>query len=765
MSEVVVQEGDRGPVISNGLVRVAVHANRGTFSIESLADALVARLDDASVSLAVSNQRGYSTRGIGFIEEGTMPVSDAQGRGTALRLRREAEEHEPELAVTIALYEGCPFAVIQADAANSTSAPLRVDAFHVVDSAVVVLPSPAEGWRFYKEGWQSWSPSLVLAVSGEDVHMAPPVAGSGVGTAPAPGRFRSETVGAIADPAGGEGLVAGFISTADQLAQVEFERETSTVSAVSYADGIQLPPGGRLSSERLLAQLSSRPYEALQRYADALAAEMNAPRRFQAVSGWCSWYHYYWRVSEDDIISNLDQLAARRRELPLEYVQIDDGYQTGIGDWLTANEKFPHGMASLADEIHRRGFKAGIWLAPFLIGEKSDLWQQHPDWAVRYKEDRPYIAALNWMQQCYALDLTRDDVIAWLEDIFRTICGDWGYDYLKVDFLYAGAVNGIRHNPDITRAQAYRRGLEAIRRAAGERFILGCGNPLGPSVGLVDGSRIGPDVSPWWHPRPAPLDPERTGLSRPSTLNSIRNVILRSWMHGRLWLNDPDCLIVRETDTELTVDEIRTLTTVIGLSGGMVLDSDDLASLTEERRRLISLALPAYDTAATPVDFFQSDIPRRLELDCGSHRIVAVFNWDEETAEVRVRLPDGESVHVYDFWSGRYLGLRSKQLALDLPPHGCTLLRLTLPIDRSLLVGSTFHLTQGRMELFAEEWHGLHHRIQLLPVAVREGEVTIWAPPKAGAPRTEDAEVVPLNDGAWALKFRLDEPKVIDLRY
>ena len=104
MSEVVVQEGDRGPVISNGLVRVAVHANRGTFSIESLADALVARLDDASVSLAVSNQRGYSTRGIGFIEEGTMPVSDAQGRGTALRLRREAEEHEPELAQQLATW-------------------------------------------------------------------------------------------------------------------------------------------------------------------------------------------------------------------------------------------------------------------------------------------------------------------------------------------------------------------------------------------------------------------------------------------------------------------------------------------------------------------------------------------------------------------------------------------------------------------------------------------------------------------------------------
>ena len=47
-------------------------------------------------------------------------------------------------------------------------------------------------------------------------------------------------------------------------------------------------------------------------------------------------------------------------------------------------------------------------------------------------------------------------------------------------------------------------------------------------------------------------------------------------MHGRLWANDPDCLLVRTDRTKLTLDETRTLASAIGLSGGMMLSSDDL---------------------------------------------------------------------------------------------------------------------------------------------------------------------------------------------
>jgi alpha-galactosidase len=77
-------------------------------------------------------------------------------------------------------------------------------------------------------------------------------------------------------------------------------------------------------------------------------------------SGWCSWYYFYQQVTEDDIVRNLRFLEAHRRELPIDTVQIDDGYQADVGDWLTVNDKFPRGMGWLASEIKRAGYTPGI---------------------------------------------------------------------------------------------------------------------------------------------------------------------------------------------------------------------------------------------------------------------------------------------------------------------------------------------------------------------------------------------------------------------
>src|SRR5437667_1704108 len=132
-----------------------------------------------------------------------------------------------------------------------------------------------------------------------------------------------------------------------------------------------------------------------------------------------------------------------------------------------------------------------------------------------------------------------------MAEVRRSHCEGWGFDYVKIDFIYAGAVDGMRCDAEVTRAQAYRRGLEAIGEAVGERFVLGCGNPMGASVGLVNGAQISPDIAPFWKPRGRSDDPQRKRMSEPSALNAIRNTMTRWWMHGRLWQNDPDWLLVR----------------------------------------------------------------------------------------------------------------------------------------------------------------------------------------------------------------------------
>jgi alpha-galactosidase len=668
MSEVRHRHAPAGPVLENGVLRLAVCLDEGAFSLTH-ADSHDQVIPSACTGVALADGVSLASRGVGFDVEGVQPVEDAHGRGSVLTLRRRAAAGEPYLALTLTLYEEQPFAVIRSHLTNTTDGPLRVHALHVVRAALPALEARPADWRFYKHGWQSFSPALTLSAADDDVPAFAPIVDPATRPSGQDGLV-SELVTSLHEPASGQTITVGFVSAADQFSQVWLEREGATLTAASYADGIEIAPGAELSSERAAIDITPDTLSALVRYGEALGCEMGALSWPHIPSGWCSWYHYFERLTEENIVVNLERLAEHRDEVPLEYVQVDDGYQAAIGDWLTVNEKFPHGMAWLAERIHERGFKAGLWLAPFLVGARSRLLAEHPDWLVRDEVGGPVVAIQNWEQLCYALDCTRPDVIDWLEAVFRTVTEDWGYDYVKIDFIYAAAVDGVRHDRNVTRAQAYRRGLGAVRRAVGDRFVLGCGAPIGPSVGLVNGMRIGPDVAPFWHP-PARLGP-RVSLSLPATANALRNAITRFWMHSRLWLNDPDCLLLRDSETDLTLDEVRTLATVVAMSGGMVLDSDDLTRLSPERRRLLATLLPLRGAAALPLDMFQHDPPQVLWRE--SEGLLAVINWADEATDVSVRLPL-PAARLTDFWTGEDSGIDQGEVTFRrLPPHASKLL-------------------------------------------------------------------------------------------
>jgi alpha-galactosidase len=191
---------------------------------------------------------------------------------------------------------------------------------------------------------------------------------------------------------------------------------------------------------------------------------------------------------------------------------------------------------------------------------------------------------------------------------------------------------------------------------------------MGPSVGLVNGMRIGPDVAPSWHPE-ARLG-RRVSLSLPAAANALRSAIARFWMHNRLWLSDPDCLLLRDSETDLTADEVRTLATVVAMSGGMVLDSDDLTQLSPERRRLLATLLPLRGAAALPLDMFHRDPPQVLWR--AADNLLAVINWADEATDVSVRLPV-PAARLADFWTGEDLGVHRREATLPLAPHASKL--------------------------------------------------------------------------------------------
>jgi len=756
--------------VESGRTRLRVSLEDGTASIASgrwrpvdRAAALVELADGRVISAPHWQLEGRPAR-----------FADAHGRGARATLASELAGGL-RLRLEACAYDARPFVLLRLGIENGGRETHRVRRFVPLAAGALALRSEPAAWRAFRHGWQSWTPTLSLSGAQRDIDVMPPMHAP-VDTSSERGAFASEEVAALLDPDAGRSIVLGFVTARSQWTQVRIRTGRREIEAVAFADGAPLRPGETLWSERLLIDLEGNANDALARYAEALTREMGPCVPARVPTGWCSWYYYFQDVTEADVLKNLAFLREQRARLPFDCVQIDDGYQANIGDWTTANEKFPRGMGFLAEEIKRAGFTPGLWLAPFLAGETSRLYAEHPDWAIRDERGEPAPALWNWQQTNYGLDCTHPDAEAWLRELFRTVTRDWGYEYVKIDFLYGAALAGRRYDADASRIEAYRRGLRAVRESVDDRFVLGCGALMGASAGLVDGMRIGPDVAPWWRfNRPMPKRPGRPRASGvPSVENALRNVLSRAWMHGRLWANDPDCLLVREDRTKLTLPEVQSLATAIALSGGMVLASDDMTRLSPERLEIVSLLLPPLGDAPVVPDLMDDSMPSLMETEVSrafeSWRLLGAFNWQRKRNTLRVALPKGRW-HVFELWEGRYYGSRERHIDLpEVPSHGARLLALRKAQPRPQLIASTFHYSMGGAEIDDVSYDGRRRtlRVRLRPVAKKDGEIVVHAP--AGyrsAEATLDGEAIASRREGRLLRFSfaLEQPRELRVRF
>jgi alpha-galactosidase len=446
--------------------------------------------------------------------------------------------------------------------------------------------------RLLEQGWQSWSPVEVRDV--DDVRprrrLAPHWARATWHAAPdLAGRAVSADQFALVHSEDDDTVVVGFLGGARHLATIVAAPGAPAgepnLWAVAWLDGVELGPGEEWTLDPLW--LAEGP--AAERYAefvDHWAAVAGARAGGPSPYGWCSWYQYFWKVRPQGVRDNLALAAAHG----LELVQLDDGYQRAVGDWLDPAGAFAGpgqaGQAGgLAREIGDAGLEAGIWTAPFLATRRSRLMKDHPDWFVRGDRGRPLRAMwnpLSWKGWAFALDTTRPEVLDHLRTVFSALRA-LGFGYHKIDFCYAAAMAGRRAGDGrLTRAQALHAGLRAVREGIGEdATLLGCGCPFGPAVGVVDAMRVSPDTAPRW----------RAGLVRapgypdtaPAAANALRASVLRAPLHRRLWVNDPDCLLLRPTDTHLHAEQRRILAAVVEGTGGCTVVSDDLASYGPEQ--------------------------------------------------------------------------------------------------------------------------------------------------------------------------------------
>jgi alpha-galactosidase len=536
------------------------------------------------------------------------------------------------------------------------------------------------------------------------------------------GRYISESVTAISDTTSKGTIVLGFCTLADNYSRIVMDHfsSPSQISWLSTYSQFDNTPLNQLikrpiCSEELFITFKTlgQGYHGLITYAEVTGKKMKARVRKPLV-GWCSWYYYYTQISDATLLSNV-RFFEQAPDIPIDLIQLDDGYFTEIGDYTSFNEKFPNGITEFVQIVRKQNKIPGIWIAPFFASENSNLYQNHPKWFILSRDDHElFPICYNWGQFEYGLDLTQTNVQHHIDHLIDTIINQWNMEFIKIDFIYAASVFESNYfNKGLTRAQIYREGVKLIRNAMGDQtYLLGCGAPLGPSVGLVDAMRVSEDTKELWDFGNEPVYGDHC------LKYALIGSIYRSFMHLNFWINDPDCLIVRKADSELNDNEIKLQITVFGLSGGQLFISDDMTKLEADRLDLALKLIPPYYESAIPIDALYEPLPTLYLLETqtrfGIRALLSVINWTDEVISRKLYLKDiltktlvSDRYLVFDWWDKKLLGSFHPSrtiLQIEIPPHGCRYFGI-VPYGSQenkkspIILSSTLHISQGCLEI------------------------------------------------------------------
>lgn len=180
-----------------------------------------------------------------------------------------------------------------------------------------------------------------------------------------------------------------------------------------------------------------------------------------------TWYSAWSHVNEADIKRQVDLAAS----LGFESFTIDHGWYAQAGDWRPDPQKFPNGLAAIADYAHSKGLKFGLWLAFGLAGRESEVARQHPDWLARANGE----PRLSGFAQDYVLCLAKPEAQNWAKAELDRAVREYKLDWFEYDMELVNECDG-RTDANYASTQAFYNILDDLRARHPSLIIENCSN-------------------------------------------------------------------------------------------------------------------------------------------------------------------------------------------------------------------------------------------------------------------------------------------------
>lgn len=420
--------------------------------------------------------------------------------------------------------------------------------------------------------------------------------------------------------------------------------------------------------------------EQLRFAAKEIGAQMNARTPKDPSYMWCSWYYDYYNFSMDQLESYLKGFESWEYAHDLKYIQIDNCYLPSLGDWLLPNHRFPNGLKPAFDLIKSYGYRPAVWVGIFMVGNRSTLYREHPDWILHDLDGKPVVELEFYGEErlfgCpdeeyYVLDTSHPDALAYVGEVFRTM-KEWGAELFKTDFMLWGIKDSTkvkRYTPGKTSVEYMIDVLKVIREAIGEEtYWLGCIAPFLPFVGYADAMRIGNDVGCNWN-----------GVYSPQ--NMIRSLQGNIFMNQDLYQIDPDALVLRDFHTHLNQKEVESLVLYSAMSGGCIYTSDPVHRMAENRKDLFHFVKP--DVRRMPEQPFLDRDSAEVVLTHKNEQgngLLYIFNPTDATLKEKYGINDlgfAEDKNMFLVENGELLNKNGGKISVEIPSHGHWLIKVT----------------------------------------------------------------------------------------